>query len=256
MATKPVDETKVINITAMPTETIRLSIVGETPLIFNRLAEKAQQQLLIPSPKKNARDREETLKHEPMREFRDSPYYDHEDDAETYLVAKSAWFKEAMMTAAVRIPGVFKTEITQLVRVPSVYTAIYGIPEVFTTYARSADRNRTPDMRTRCIVPEWAAVVTIRYTLPFLHQGSIVNLLNAAGQVSGVGDWRVEKGGEYGSFVVTDPAEDERFQQIINDGGRAVQIAAMAEPKPFDRETKELLAYYDEQLEARGKKAA
>lgn len=255
MAIKPATDT-VIHIEAIRTETVMLAVRGEAPLIVNRLAEKARQELLLPKGRKTTAERAQSLKHDPMDEFRSSAYIVDDENAETYLGITSASFKRAMMGAALRIPGAKKTEIAQLVRVDGFLTGVFGIPQVLTAITRSADMNRTPDVRTRCIIPEWAAVVSITYTVPILNRTSIVNLLSAAGQVNGIGDWRIEKGGWCGAFRVTDPFEDTEFQRIVAEGGRAAQIAAMADPVPYNSETGELLAWFDAELQTRGKKVA
>ena len=80
---------------------------------------------------------------------------------------------------------------------------------------RSADKNRTPDVRTRAILPEWACKLRIAYTKPILREQAIFNLLAAAGLQSGVGDWRQEKGsGSYGAFKLVN-ADDPDFLRNI-----------------------------------------
>lgn len=232
-----------------------LAVRGEAPLIINRLAEKARQELLLPKGRKTTAERAVSLKHNPREEFRASPYIVERDDAETLLAITSASFKKAMMGAALRIPGARKTEIAQLVRVDGLLTGVFGIPEIFSAITRSSDINRTPDVRTRAIIPEWAAVVSITYTVPIMNKTSVVNLLAAAGQVNGVGDWRIEKGGWCGAFSLTDTGDPE-FRRIVQSGDRSAQIAAMENPNPYNGETEELLAWFDNELEARGKRAA
>ena len=73
---------------------------------------------------------------------------------------------------------------------------------------RSADMNKTPDVRTRAYLPQWCAEVTVKYVVPTLSAHSIVSLLSNAGTIVGIGDFRQEKGrGSYGTFAVSG-AED------------------------------------------------
>jgi hypothetical protein len=89
-----------------------------------------------------------------------------------------------------------------------------------------------------------------------MNERSVVNLFAAAGVLSGVGDWRNEKGsGTFGQFMLVDP-DNELFRRIVETGGRDVQIAAMANPTAYDRETEELLAWFEVEVVARGKKRA
>jgi hypothetical protein len=68
-----------------------------------------------------------------------------------------------------------------------------GVPKIFSSITRSADINKTPDVRTRAIVPKWACKVDITYVRPVLNHTVISNLFATAGITMGVGDWRPEK---------------------------------------------------------------
>lgn len=253
MATQKAPEASTINIAPIRTETVTLAVRGTAPLIINRLAEKAQQQLLLPAPRKTAVEKATTLKHDPIQEFNSSAYILEDPEEATYLGITSASFKKAMMGAAIRLPGAKKTEIAQLVRVEGYLTGVFGIPEVLSAIVRSADMAKTPDVRTRCIIPEWCAVVRLTYVVPILTRTSVVNLLAAAGQINGVGDWRIERGGWCGSFELTDPTKDAAFRQICDSGHRSVQADAMKNPQAYNSETTELLAWYDAEVQRRGR---
>jgi hypothetical protein len=54
---------------------------------------------------------------------------------------------------------------------------VYGVPKVFCAITRSADMNRTPDVRTRAILPEWACRFTVRFEKPILRDQTIADLL-------------------------------------------------------------------------------
>ena len=121
---------------------------------------------------------------------------------------------------------------------------------------RSADMNRTPDVRTRAILPEWACKLRITFTKPILREQSIANLLAAAGFQSGVGDWRQEKGsGSYGSFKLVS-ADDKDFLRIVKTQGRKVQQDALDTPIAYNSETEEMLAWFNVETKRRGFKVA
>jgi hypothetical protein len=192
------------------------------------------------------------MKHNPIQEFRDSPYVLHDKRANTLIGLMSSGFKKAMGTAALRTQGVRKTEIGQLVYVPGEFVEIYGIPQVFMAITRSADINKTPDVRTRAILPEWACKLSVRFVKPTLREASIANLLATAGIISGVGDWRQEKGsGSYGSFRLA-RADDPDFRRIVKTMGRKEQEHALAHPTPYDSETSEMLAWFETEMPRRG----
>jgi hypothetical protein len=231
---------------------IRARILGRSPMICNAMSAKAQQQLLFPPPRKNAAAKAQTLKHDPYREFRDSTYVDLNDDAPTLITQLSAAFKGAMKSAALDLPGATKSVIGRNTWVNGERIHIYGIPEMMMAVTRSADMARTPDVRTRAILPEWACEVSVTFVDPILKQEAVINLLANAGMMAGVGDWRVGKGsGSYGQFSLVS-SDNEDWHRIVEQGGRDVQITAMENPHPYDDETAKLLAWYDQEARSRG----
>lgn len=252
MVAKKAEENSEIVIMAIDTGTMDFCVVGTTPLIINRVSQKSGRELLSPSGKKGAVEKASSLKHDPIKEFRDSPYLLQEKDAPTLIAGLSAWFKKSMLTAALDTPGAKKTQIGRLVRVTGERIPVYGIPKLFMAITRSADMNRTPDVRSRALLPEWACRVRVTFTKPMLREQSIANLLAMAGITSGVGDWRQEKGsGSYGSFRLAS-ADDPDFLRIIKTQGRAAQQAAMDNPAPYDDETSDMLAWFDVEAKRRG----
>lgn len=231
-------------------------ILGTTPLIINRMSQKAWFELLAPKGKKTAVEKQSTMKHDPLKEFRDSAYTIADDESPTLIGGPATWFKQAMCSAALDTPGAKKAQIGRLVYIPGELVPIFGVPKVFMAITRSADMNKTPDVRTRCILPEWACRVSVTFTKPVLREQSIANLLAAAGFQSGVGDWRQQKGSaSYGSFRIVSP-DDADFARITETQGRATQEAAMQTPEAYNDETSEMLAWFEVELKRRGFKVA
>lgn len=240
-----------IDVMAVEQDEIHFMIVGTSPLILNRMSEKARRIILLPE-KKTAVERQSTLKHNPMEEFQASPYTMRDPEAPTFLALLATAFKGAIGTAALDIPGAKKAQIGRLVYVNGDYISIYGEPQLLMSVVRSADINRTPDIRTRVIVPRWACEVHVTYVKPILREQPIINLLAGAGLSVGVGDWRPEKGkGSYGQFKLVS-ADDPDFLEISQTWGRAAQIAAMEHPVCYDQETEELLSWWGTEVERRG----
>lgn len=249
---KPAEGSGEIQIRDIKRSSAIVKIVGTSPLICNRMAQKAWFELLAPK-KKTAADRANNLKHDPLREFRDSPYIIDDPKSPTLIGVMASGFKKAMATAAMRVGGAKKTEISQLVYVPGELINVYGVPRVFMAITRSADMNRTPDVRTRCIVPEWAIELPVTWVEGTLNMTSIVNLLNAAGFVCGVGDWRQEKGsGSFGSFTLVTEDNEAEFDRIKKEGGRAAQQAAFDNPVAYNSETSGMLEWFAAEIKARG----
>jgi len=235
-------------------------VLGESPLICNAMSAKARQTLLMPAGRKTAAEKAITLKHDPTQEFNNSIYRSLEEDAPTLITLKATSFKKAMMGAAIDIPGAKKAQIGRLLYIVGDEIPIWGIPEVMMSVTRSADMAKTPDVRTRAIVPTWCSKFRVEFTEPMLKAPVISKLLGAAGMMQGVGDWRVEKGsGNYGRFMVVDE-DHPQVQLLMQAAGREAQIEAMETPTAYDSETQQLMDWYQEELYRRGfrkeKKAA
>lgn len=227
---------------------VEFCILGATPLIYNAMSKKAKEELLKPRKKSRA-ERDSTLKHDPLQEYRDSVYRRRDmDEGPTRLILPSTMFKAAIGNAALRVPGATKTEIGQLTWVEGTHVDLYGVPELFMSVVRSAGMNATPDIRTRAIVPEWACRVSIRYVQPQLSGTAVATLLQAAGMLMGVGDFRQQKGaGNFGTFETVDE-DDETFQRIIAEGGMEAQDLALREPSPYDQETEEMYEWFGAEI--------
>jgi hypothetical protein len=232
---------------------VSLCILGASPLIFNRQSAKAQRELLLPAAAKNRAARRSELKHDPLSEYRNSVYRDADDAAATRLVFPAPAFKGAAMTAALEVPGATKSSVGRLLQVVGYQVRIYGVPKLYMTGVRQAGMNRTPDIRTRAILPEWATMVQVRYPVGSIEPASVANLFAAAGQVCGVGDFRQEKGkGSFGLFSLVNETDPD-FVRIVAGGGREAQEAALDNPEAFDQESAELWSWFEEEIVARGR---
>lgn len=227
-------------------------VLGTSPLICNRMSEKAKRELLMPKGRKNAAEKASSLKHDPVAEYRASPYVSRDPASPTLLMVMASAFKKALSTAALDMPGAKKAQIGRLTYVEGDYIPIYGTPRLFMSITRSADMNKTPDVRTRAILREWACRVSITFVKPQLREQAVANLLAAAGITMGIGDWRPEKGaGSYGQFRLVSQ-DDAEFVRIIQTQGRIAQVASMDEPEPYDAESAELLSWFETESKVRG----
>jgi hypothetical protein len=243
-ARKNTPQEEVSDFLKVSTGTIGLYVLGTSPLILNRMSSKAQHELLMPKGRKNAAEKATTLKHDPIAEYRASAYTQKGDPSRPHLELLSTAFKGALRSAALDMPGAKKAQIGRLTYVTGDYVGIYGLPKLLMSITRSADMNRTPDVRTRAIVPAWACRLSITYVEPLIRPQAVMNLLAAAGITIGVGDWRPEKGaGNYGQFTLVSES-DPAVKKIIKEGGYAAQVAALEKPTCYDNETTELLSWY------------
>jgi hypothetical protein len=75
MKAKTQYEDTAISVLKFDQAVVKARILFRTPLVMNRMPQKAREQLLLPPPPKNKAARLQTLKHDPPNEFRDSVYH-------------------------------------------------------------------------------------------------------------------------------------------------------------------------------------
>ena len=225
-----------------------LRMVGTTPLYFNSMSAKTKRDLLIGGSKKTAAEKK-TIKHNPEQEFKDSLY--KKSYGETLLCFPAPGIKQAMATAALETDGIKKTTVNRLLFLPEQYVNVWGTPYLKMDIVRSADMNKTPDVRTRAYLPNWCAEVDIKFVTPTLSAFSIVSLLQNAGTIVGIGDFRQEKGrGSYGTFSVAsseDMGDQQEIWDDITQEAREVQELAMEHPECADDQTRELMQFIQEE---------
>jgi len=239
-----------IEIKRLERATVEIYILGEN-LCCNRMPKKAKETLLLPARMTNRRAREAVLKHNPPEEFRDSIYRCRNDKAPTYLHMPNGAFKKAMAQTAVDIPGATKAEIGRLVQVIDETVHVWGRPFLYMDIVRQAGINRTPDVRTRAMLPAWAAKITVQYIRSLIREQDVINLMDAAGIICGVGDGRTEKGTfNYGTWELV-AANDKRWHEIVKTQGRALQLDAMERPTPLNEDSAELLTWFHAEIHRR-----
>jgi hypothetical protein len=254
---KAKSQEKTISILKIDQVTLSARILFTSPLIMNRLPKKAREQLLLPPLPKNKAARQQTLKHDPIAEYRDSVYRcpdpksPGEPKAPTLVHLPNGAFKKAMAQAAIDIPGATKAQIGRLVSISNPMVHLYGIPYLYTAVVRQAGINHAPDIRTRAIFPQAACEISIAFIRQLINEGDLARLLSAAGIITGIGDGRTEKGTfDFGQFVVVDDntPEHAQWKTIVSKQGRAAQEAALLTPEAYDEDSEELVAYFQAEI--------
>lgn len=245
-------ESKTISISPMKRQRATFCILGTSPIILNRVGQKAKRELLFPKGRKTSAERKSFLKHDPIFEFQDSPYRIKEKGSSVLLGHPASGFKKAMASAAIDLPGdAKKAQVGRLVYVPGDLIGIYGIPKLLLSVVRNSDMNRTPDIRSRAIVPEWACFVEVVWATPLFSFKAVANLLATSGMTHGQGDGRPQKGSlDFGQYTIVSK-DDKTFKRIIKSGGYKVQLQAMNNPQCYDEETQDLLDWFQEELKRR-----
>ena len=153
---------------------ITIRLIGQTPMYFNSMSAKAKRDLLVGAGRKTAAEKKE-FKHNPEQEFADSMHTQPKGD--TLLCFPAAGVKGAMATAALETAGVNKTSVNRNIFLPQANINIWGKPYLKIDGVRSADMNRTPDMRTRAYLPNWCAEVNIHFSTPTFCARAISSLV-------------------------------------------------------------------------------
>lgn len=247
MATKKA-EAGTLQIDALKQGRIKLRMIGTTPLYYNAMSLKVKHTLQAGGAKKTAAEKRE-LKHDPENEFRESVY--RQTTGDTLLCFPAPGVKAAMATAALETAGVTKSSVNRLIFLPQQKISVWGKPYLKCDVVRSADINKTPDIRTRAYLPRWCAEVEIAYVMPTLSAHAIVSLLSNAGAIIGIGDFRQEKGkGSFGTFRVLGEGQDDEWDEITQNA-REEQEFALFNPEYADEDTADLMEMFHEEVKRR-----
>jgi hypothetical protein len=203
----------VIELKPIKVESFAVTLVGDTPLICHRWSEKIKRQILDKQMLKAKKGKEARS---PVSEFAESLYWltpmpAIEDEAgfEAAIKAGAKFgfpaiaFKAAAVSAGYRcgmLPN--KVSANASFHIDGEFVEIRGIPEMREDMVRLAGPGGAADLRYRAEFKMWEASFEVNYDSSVTSPEIIVNLLGAAGFGVGIGEWRVEKGGEYGRFSV------------------------------------------------------
>ena len=195
-----------IVISKIDTETLRVPIVGTSPLIVHKFSEKAKRQML------DAMQGRKTPKEpkNPEAEY-EAAFYRHDDDTYGFPVIA---FKAATVGGA-RFYGksISMTALRQFVFFDAEFSKaagqklarIVGEPimreDVCTVGMGGKDLRYRPEFR------DWSTTVEVTYVRSMLTRESVLSLIEAGGMGVGVGEWRPEKKGDFGTYQI-DPTVD------------------------------------------------
>jgi hypothetical protein len=211
MAKKTTEQ--VVNIPAINIKRFQITLVGDSPLIVHRFAEKARKELLDRNMKKAKAVKEAQ---DPVKEFIDSLYWlsgkpevSTEEGFENAIKAGATFgfpsvaFKAAAVSAGFRC-GITKnkTIANGAFHIDGEYVEIKGIPEMREDIVRLSGAGAPPDIRYRGEFKEWEATFTVKYNASVFSAEQIINLFNLGGFACGIGEWRAEKGGINGMYHV------------------------------------------------------
>jgi hypothetical protein len=190
-----------IQISKIGTEHVLIPIVGISPLITHNFGAKQRAKMLDgmqgrKSPK---------VSKDPQAEY-DAAFHRCKDGTGGF---PATGFKMATVGAA-RFYGssVTMTELRQVMffhgemsdKDPQALVRIVGEPQMREDEGR-VQRGGT-DLRYRPMWPEWSAVLEVVYVTSSLTRDSLLSLIDAGGLGVGIGEWRPQRGGEFGRYAI------------------------------------------------------
>jgi hypothetical protein len=213
-----------LDITKIDVETLLVPIIGTMPLIVHNWSEKAKRQMLdTQQGKKNIKE-----PRDPQSEY-EASFYRADDERYGF---PSVAFKAATVSAA-RLYGksVRMTELRQFLffkgeMYPGCNQALFlltGEPKMredMVTVGISGT-----DLRYRAEFPEgWTTELVVQYVKSAITRESVLSIISAAGLTVGVGEWRPEKNGEYGTFQI----DESREITVISSGPVSTPVTVKA----------------------------
>jgi len=212
-----------INIQRIAAQAIRVPIVGTAPLIVHNWSKKAKQQML------DAQQGKRKVKEvrDPEADYNASFYRigTPQDGERQRYGFPVLGFKAATISAA-RFYGkdVTMTMLKQCLFFRGIVTAADNQQLVEIKYPWTEemaglaldDPNRNPhmredvvrlgqgstDLRYRAEFFPWSAELIVTYVESALSQDSVLSLIDSGGMGVGVGEWRPQRGGQYGTYQI------------------------------------------------------
>lgn len=208
---------EVFEIRKIEEESVVVRIVGDSPLIVHAWSEKAKRMMLDAQMGKS-KGKKKDLKN-PVEDFIDSLYWidgmpeEKTEEGFAEAIANGARFgfpvtalKQAAISAAYRmgwvkdkvsLRGAFFIDPTDddLIEIHS------DVPVMREDMVRIG--MGTADIRYRGEFRNWWAEFVVRYNKNGQYSlDNILNIINAGGYVCGIGEWRPEKDGQFGTFHI------------------------------------------------------
>lgn len=197
-----------VAISRIGTETLRVPILGTAPLIVHKFSEKSKRQMLDAmqgrkSPKE-AKD--------PEAEY-EAAFYRLDDDSYGFpviafkaaSVSACRFFGKAMPMTLARQCMFLDAEFSK--RDGQKLARIAGTPHMREDVARVGMGGT--DLRYRPEFTEWSTSIDITYVKSMLTRESVLSLLEAGGLGVGIGVWRPEKKGDFGTYQIDETRDVE-----------------------------------------------
>jgi hypothetical protein len=173
-------------------ETVRLKLVGDSPLIVHAWSEKAKKAMLDVHMKRAKQPKQAK---DPEADY-EACFYRTDSGAYGF----PAIGVKAAMISACRFADMKMTEARGAFHIDGEMLEIIGEPTMREDMVRVGMGK--PDIRYRPEFQEWTIIAPIKFNSSVISAEQIANLINIAGFGVGIGEWRPERNGQYGRFHV------------------------------------------------------
>jgi len=196
---------EVVLVPPISIQTLKLTVRGTTPMIQHRWSEKAKKQMRDKQEGKAAahKGRAKRGPKEREQEFIEATYMIDRKAKKPVYGFPAVAFKNAAITAVSGMAGITKVLTRQ------AFHIVGEGPDQLVRMKTKPPTTRedmvrvgmgSADLRYRPEFTEWEAVLEIRLNSDIFTPEQIVNMFQHAGFGVGVGEWRPEKNGMFGTF--------------------------------------------------------
>jgi hypothetical protein len=196
----PAKAESVITLQPIQRQTMRVRIVGDSPLICHRFDEKARKIMLDKQQKKAAQAK---AAKDPEADFNAARYV-MEDGRDGF---PAAGVKKAIANAFRFSDGIKKVEINGALHVEPGAELIPIDCREMVMREDTVRISMSTDIRFRPEYRDWSMEFDVVFNSRAISPEQIVNLVNIAGFGIGIGEWRPERSGQFGMFHVAADGE-------------------------------------------------
>jgi len=189
-------KTEEIVVQAIELRSLRVRIVGDSPLICHRFAEKARKKI----GDRHGQKAQQKEAWNPEAEFNDARY--RMADGRDGFPATG--LKKAISNAFRFADGLKKVEINGALHVQPGQELVPIESDEPLMREDVTRASMTTFLRYRPEYRNWSIAFDIVYNERAISAEQVVNLLNIAGFGVGIGEWRPERNGQFGMFHVAE----------------------------------------------------
>ena len=192
-----------ISIPKLDVGILKVRLVGSAPLICHAWSQKTKQEMLAKqthaaASKKGAKD--------PQKCFEESLY---KLPGGGYGFPATG-LKSAIVDACILAADIPKTRARAVLHITQEFIKIKGTPTMREdTVNIGRFPNRVADLRYRGEFKTWESDVEVTFLRNAISADQLVNLIRYAGFAIGLGEWRPQKDGRFGTFEVQSTTKGE-----------------------------------------------